>query len=44
MQPETQITTTIYIEGSVSNMGRSGSQNNIQTGRREPIQMPIWWL
>ena len=28
----TQITTTIYIEGSVSNMGRSGSQNNIQTG------------
>jgi len=28
----TQITTTIYIEGSVSNMGRSGGQNNTVTG------------
>lgn len=28
----TQITTTIYIEGSVSNMGRSGGQNNTATG------------
>ena len=28
----TQITTTIYIEGSVSNMGRTGGQNNTVTG------------
>ena len=28
----TQITTTIYIEGSVTNMGRSGTSNNTVTG------------